>query len=198
MTYALAFLGSGIVVVLAGVALARHADAIAEATKIGRLWIGAVLLAAATSLPELGTDIAAVRLGATDLAVGDLFGSSMANMLILALIDLMPPRRAVLRRATLDHALAASLAICLNATAAALVVIRPDFPTWWVGPGSVVLFLSYVVGTRAVYRHVSREGAQEVTPPSTDGARPPPALRRSIVAFAIAALVILAAAPVFA
>lgn len=63
MSYVLAFLASGIVVALAGAALARYADAIAEVTKLGRLWIGSVLLAAATSLPELTTDISAVRLG---------------------------------------------------------------------------------------------------------------------------------------
>lgn len=91
MIYVSAFIASGLVVVLAGNALARYADAIAEATKLGRLWIGSVLLAGATSLPELATDISAVRLGATDLAVADLFGSSMANMLILAVIDLLPP-----------------------------------------------------------------------------------------------------------
>lgn len=76
MSYVLVFIASGTVMVLAGTALARHADAIAEATKLGRLWIGSVLLAGATSLPELTTDISAVRLGATDLAVGDHFGSN--------------------------------------------------------------------------------------------------------------------------
>ena len=91
MTYVLMFLAAGAVVVVAGTALARYADAIAKATGLGRLWIGSVLLAGATSLPELTTDVAAVRLGATDLAVGDLFGSSMANMLILAIIDLLSP-----------------------------------------------------------------------------------------------------------
>jgi len=125
MIYVLAFLASGVVVVFAGTALARSADAIAETTKVGRLWIGSVLLAGATSLPELATDISAVRMGAPDLAVGDLFGSSMANMLILAVIDLLPPRRQVLQHAAFDHALAAGLAISLNAMAAVLVFVRP-------------------------------------------------------------------------
>lgn len=66
-----------------------------------------MLLASATSLPELTTDLVAVRLGAPDLAVGDLFGSSMANMLILAIIDLVWRKKQVLQRAALDHALAA-------------------------------------------------------------------------------------------
>ncbi|MCK6545678.1 hypothetical protein L6R52_07410 [Myxococcota bacterium] len=196
MIYVLAFIASGVVVVLAGTALARSADAIAEATKLGRLWIGSVLLAGATSLPELTTDISAVRLGATDLAIGDLFGSSMANMLILAVIDLLPPRRQVLQQVAFDHALAASLAISLNALAAVLVLARPDFSLLWVGPGSLLLAVAYVAGTRVVYLHATREEA--AAPDPGDAGKAPVSLRRAVLGFAVAALVVLAAAPVFA
>lgn len=41
------------VVALAGTFLARSADQIAEITRLGRLLIGSILLAAGTSLPEL-------------------------------------------------------------------------------------------------------------------------------------------------
>lgn len=200
MIYVLGFLASGLVVVIAGTALAGHADAIAGATRIGRIWIGSVLLAGATSLPELTTDVAAVRLGAADLAAGDLFGSSMANMLILAVIDLLPPRRHVLQRVTLDHALAACLAISLNALAAVLVLVRPA-SSLWVGPGSLLLFLAYVAGSRAVYRHAAREEVQAQAPAAEDASAepPPPApLARAVAGFAVAALVVLLAAPLFA
>jgi cation:H+ antiporter len=191
--YALVFVASGAVVVLAGTRLARHADSIAEATRLGRLWIGSVLLAAATSLPELTTDVSAVRLGAADLAVGDLFGSSMANMLILALVDLLPPRRRVLRRATLDHALSASLAISVNALAAVLVVLRPERTLLSVGPGSLLLPLVYLAGTRAVYRQALREGpAAEAEGPAR------PVLSRAVRGFSLAALAVFVAAPAFA
>jgi cation:H+ antiporter len=194
VTFVLAFLVSGAVVVIAGAALARSADAIAEATKLGRLWVGSVLLAGATSLPELSTDVAAVRLGAVDLAVGDLFGSSMANMLILAGIDLLPPRRHVLRSAAFDHALAACLAISLNALAAVFVLAGNAAVAFGTSLGSVVLLVAYLAGTRAVFRHTRSR------PEATDtGATPAsPSLRQAGIRFGLAALVILAAAPVFA
>jgi cation:H+ antiporter len=201
MIYVLGFLASGLVVIIAGTALARHADAIAEVTKIGRIWIGSVLLAGATSLPELTTDLAAVRFGAVDLAVGDLFGSSMANMLILAAIDLLAPRKHVLQRVTLDHALAACLAISLNALAAVLVLVRPEASLAWVGPGSLFLFLAYVAGTRAAYRHAARETVHALAPTTEAApveASPPMSLRRAVAGFAVAALVVLLAAPVLA
>jgi cation:H+ antiporter len=210
MMYVVGFLVCGIVIVIAGTALARSADAIAEVTGMGRVWIGSVLLAAATSLPELTTGVAAVRFGAVDLAAGDLFGASMANMLILAAIDLLPPRRQLLQQVTLDHALAACLAISLNAVAAVLVLVRPEPSLLWIGPGSLFLFLAYVAGTHAVYRHATRD-ARAARAPAEGGApaslavpaepsakQPAMSLRRAVVGFVGAALVVLVAAPVFA
>ena len=198
MTYVLVFLVSGAVEVLAGAALARQGDRIAEMTGLGRLWIGLVLLAAATSLPELATDISAVRLHTVDLAVGDLFGSSMANMLILALIDLLPPRGQVMRLATFDNALAACLGIILNALAAVFVLARPGFAFLSVSPGTVLLVVIYLAGTRVVYRQAFRDGSRPDSPPpsSVRGARR--SLRRTMMGFLGATLAILAAAPAFA
>ncbi|TAJ51567.1 MAG: sodium:calcium antiporter [Nevskiaceae bacterium] len=194
MIYLLVFLLSGAVVVVAGTALARHADAIAEATRIGRLWVGSVLLAGATSLPELTTDLAAVRLGAPDLAVGDLFGSSLANMLILALLDLMPPRGQVLRNAGAGHVLAASLAISLNALAAVLVLVGLESSFLWIGPGSLLLFCAYLAGTRATYlQAVNGHGVV-----AEETAAPRSRLRPALYGFAAAALWVLLAAPAFA
>jgi cation:H+ antiporter len=195
------FIAAGAIVVVAGTYLARFGDAIAKRTRLGGLWIGAVLLAGATSLPELATDISAVRMGALDLAVGDLFGSSMANMLILALIDLLSPRREVLRRATLDHALAAGLAISLNALAVAFLLVPSGFLVAGVAPESAVLFLGYVLGTRAVYRNAMRDygpvpGKEPEVIKAVDERLP--TLRRALVGFAAAAGVTLAAAPLFA
>jgi len=192
MIYFAAFLATGGLVVFAGVALARHADAIAAATGLGRLWTGSLLLAGATSLPEFATDVSAVRLGAVDLAVGDLFGSSLANMLILAVIDFLPPRGRVMERAAFDHALAACLAMGLNALAAVLVFLGTSTAVLWVSPASVLLCALYVGGTRAVYRHATRNGL----PPAAPGSAPP--LGQAVRGFTGAALLILLAAPAFA
>ncbi len=190
------FLLTGSIVVLAGVALARSANALAEATGVGRVWIGSVLLAAATSLPEVATDVVAVRLGAPDLAAGDLFGSSMANMLILAGVDLLMRRQQVLRSATLDHALTACLAIILNALAAMFVLLRPTSTVLGVSPATILLALIYIVGTRAVYYDTLR--AAPVEPEGGDGRPTAPRARPALGRFAAAALVILLAAPALA
>lgn len=204
----LAFLLTGIVVVAAGTVLARNGDVIAARTNLGGLWVGSVLLALATSLPELATDIAAIRLGALDLAAGDLFGSSMANMLILALIALVPAGAGLFRRATLDHVLYASLAIVMTSIATGTILMRPTASVLGVGYGSLLLVVSYSVGSRAVYRHsaLARRAAATIemsgVPDEEEKAAVQPveerSLRRAVVMFAMASAVILVAAPRFA
>lgn len=202
----LTFLGAGALIVVAGIVLTGAADAISERTGLGRLWTGAVLLAAATSLPELVTDVAAVRIGAPDLAAGDLFGSSMANMAILALVALMQPSGGLFRQATLDHALTATLAISLNGLAAVFVLFRPPALFLGVSPASVLLAVGFAVGMRAIYRHGVRvTAAATLTEASAQAAgvaaarsRGGPSLRAASLRFAAAAAVVLAAAPRFA
>jgi cation:H+ antiporter len=198
VTFLLVFLASGAVIVVAGSSLARQADAIATATGLGRVWIGSVLLAGATSLPELTTDVVAVRMGATDLALGDLFGSCMANMLILAVLDLVARPRGILKRVGLDHALVTCLAIGLNSLAVVLVLVRPQFSILSISPGPLLIFIGYLVGTRAGFLHARREGATSTPERVSSGARAEPSLARALRGFALAAGVVLLIAPGFA
>src|SRR5215469_17989277 len=79
---------TGTAVVLAGILLGWSADRIAVATGLGEMWTGWVLLAGATSVPEFVTDTSAIKIHAANLAGGDLFGSSLTNMAILAVLAL--------------------------------------------------------------------------------------------------------------
>jgi cation:H+ antiporter len=69
--------------------LVRSADQIGTITGLSAGFIGATLLAIVTSLPELVATIAALRIGAFDLAVGNLFGSNLFNMFALGLTDVL-------------------------------------------------------------------------------------------------------------
>ncbi len=60
---------------------------IAEITGLGTGFVGTALLSFVTSLPELIAALAAVRMGAFDLAVGNLLGSNVFNMFGLAIAD---------------------------------------------------------------------------------------------------------------
>lgn len=182
-------------VVYAGIVLAKSADVIATKTGLGGLWLGMVLLAFATSLPELATAAVTVLIDAPDLAAGNLFGSNMANMLILAALNLVPGN-AVFRRASLDQALSATLAITLTAMAAGFVLLATPLAVGRLGPGSLLLITTYLVGSRAILRHTaSADGGEEPSPDADDG--PEWSLRKAAGIFLVGTVVVTVAAPVF-
>ena len=77
----LGFAISAIVVVVSGIFLIRASKEIALTTGVSASFMGAILVAIVTSLPELATSIGALRIGAYDMIVGNLFGSNMFNIL---------------------------------------------------------------------------------------------------------------------
>lgn len=154
-TLGLQFLVLAAIVAGAGTALARAADLIADATGLGRLLVGSVLLAAATSLPELAVDVAAVRDGHTDLAAGDLLGSSLMNLLILAAIDLCRRNgRKMLSREAASHALSATLAIAVTGLAGCAILTAGKLPAvvfFGIGGWSWAILVAYLLGARMLF-----------------------------------------------
>ena len=155
LVVSLEFLVLAVVVALAGTFLAKSADQIAEITRLGRLLVGSVLLAAATSLPELTVDISAVRQGMPDLAVGDLFGSSLMNLLILASLDLAHRSGGkMLSRESAAHALSAILGIALTAIATMAILTEPRLPGFsflGIGIWSWGILVAYILGIRMIF-----------------------------------------------
>lgn len=192
------------VVAAAGSLLARSADAIAEVTGLGRLLIGSLMLAAVTSLPELSVDIAAVRAGLTDLAAGDLFGSSLMNLLILAGIDLtIRSGRGMLSREAASHALSATLGIALTSLAGLAVLTAgklPEVTLLGISGWSWAILLAYLLGARMIFidQRISVRLAAEARAEAAV-AEPPHAatgpLWRSALLFAAAAVVLVLTGP---
>jgi cation:H+ antiporter len=194
-----AFAIAAAAVAWAGVHLARRGDELAERAGLSHLLVGMLLVASATSLPEVVTDVSAALGDAPDLAVGDLFGSSMVNMAILAVIDL-GHRKRVWPSVEIGHARVAAVAIGLTALAVMGVLTPPGISIGWVGIDTIVIAGGYVAAVAWMRRSpVGRHGEGEVLPVPTGWSRPNfGELRPVLLRFAGAALVILAVGPVLA
>lgn len=189
----LLFLLSAVAVILAGARLSRDGDTLAERTGLGGAWIGAILVAGATSLPELATGVYGVRAGEVNLAVGDIFGSCMANLLILAVADLSTRHVSVLTRVTANQVLVAGLGICLLATAIAGILTPVRFTVLGIGWAPAVIGVSYVMGMRLL--HVNRgQPAFETAAEAAVHRKQLPPMRTAVLGFVVAAAVILFAA----
>lgn len=195
----LTFLASAIVIIFAGTFLSRFADEIAEKTGFGRLLIGSILLAGATSLPELTVDISAVRAGMPDLAFGDLMGSSLFNLLILAMLDLSANSRGkMLSRQAAGHALSGNVSAALTAMVVLCLLAQPVSAHGELGGisyGLWVVLLGYLMGVRMIYFDQQVSSEKVAAQSLTETPVPHEPLWTSAAGFIAAAAVIVFAGP---
>lgn len=155
LTHFLQFGLAAIAIIVAGTFLVRFADQIAEATKLGRLFVGSVFLASATSLPELSVDISAIRNNMPDLAVGDLIGSSVFNLLILAIADLLHKGTSpIFSKASSKHALSGAMSMSVTAIAGISIFLEQRLQTFSfgeIGLGTLAIAIVYIFSLRLMY-----------------------------------------------
>ena len=88
------YLGLALLVVLLSTKLSSYVDALDKKTDLSGAFLGGVLLAAVTSLPELFTSLTAVlALNEPQLVQGDVLGSNVFNLCIPALLILCYMKR---------------------------------------------------------------------------------------------------------
>jgi cation:H+ antiporter len=157
-----------------GVKLSRYGDVIAEKTGMGGTWIGLILMASVTSLPELVTGVSAVTIVNTpDIAVGDVLGSCVFNLLIIVVLDFLYRKQSVYTLASQGHVLSAGFGILLIGFTGFNILLAASgtMPALGhVGIYSPIMILLYAVAMRTVFRyereHISAtaEGAAERYP----------------------------------
>ena len=156
------FLATALVIVFGGTQLARYGDVLGEKSGLGRSWIGLVLLAATTSLPELFTGFSATALSALpEIAMGDVLGSCMFNLLILSFMDAIQPEP-LSARAHQGHALSIGFGLLLLGVAGLGLLAGPHMPALgWVGLPSLALIALYFVAMRLIFTHEQHRRARE-------------------------------------
>ncbi|MCR4403717.1 MAG: sodium:calcium antiporter [Candidatus Acetothermia bacterium] len=162
MSYGLAWLVFVIcaaTIFLASRRLTAAADEIALGTGLGRVFIGSVLLAAVTSLPEVATEGAAASMRLVDIALGDLFGSNIYNMTILAVAGIIWGRGALLGVASTSHLATAFMGMLLSAIAALGLLTRPNIGLLGVGVEVYIILAIYSVGIWNLRRNRISEAA---------------------------------------
>ena len=156
-------------IVVAATFLARSADVIADKTGLGRSFIGVVMLATATSLPELGTGVSAIVLvGESDLAAGDAFGSNLFNLFIIGLLDIYWRKGPLLTFVSYTSALVGALGGLLIAIGAVAMIIHNltiSVANWRVSPVSTLMLAGFLVAIFLVHRaERSRESENSSVP----------------------------------
>ncbi|MGE5189225.1 MAG: sodium:calcium antiporter [Gemmatimonadota bacterium] len=126
-TVRLGFAANAAAVVAAAVLLPKVGAGIAARTGLGQTFVGNILVAFATSLPEVVVSAAAVRMGSVDLAIGNLFGSNLFNLgVVLAVDDLAFAQGPLLSLVDPGHLVSALSATAMTAIAVVGLTYRAE------------------------------------------------------------------------
>jgi cation:H+ antiporter len=183
-----------VLIAISGSKLSGYGNVIAEKTGISGTFVGLVLLAVVTSLPELISSISAVTLAnAPDIAIGAILGSCVFNLLILVVLDFLYREQSVYSKAHQGHVLSAAFCIVLIGFTGFSVLessagILPSLAH--VGLYTPVIVAAYLLAMRTVFQYERDNRAEyvsAVTEPITDLT-----LRQATIRYGAAALVVIA------
>jgi cation:H+ antiporter len=192
----LSFFGCTAVIVYSGAKLAKYGDIIAEKTGLGRAWIGLVLIASVTSLPELITGVSSVTVaGSPNIAVGDVLGSCVFNMLIMAVLDAQYRIMPISGKAHQGAILSAAFGILLLSTIALSILSKKYMtPLGWIGPYSLFFIIVYLVSMRLVYFYERRQLAAFLKEKSIQMKYEDIATKTAVVHYVLNAIIVIIAA----
>jgi len=189
------FLISAVAIILAGTKLSDYGDVIAIKTGLGQALVGSILVAGATSLPEVVTSSTASIIGAPDIAIGNVFGSNTFNLMILALVDLLHGAGPFMLKVHSKHILSALLGILLSGLATLFILANYltdlNLEFLGVGLGSLAILATYLVGTRLIFRYEKKHQLEEEEEEGLVDLET--SLKEAIIGFSISAIIIVIA-----
>lgn len=137
---------SALVILTAGYLLVSSADAFATLTGADAGIVGFLVVGLATSLPEISSITAAIRLKRYQMAIGDVFGTNIFNVLLIFLADLFYREGPVLEETGQFEAVGAILAVMLTGIFLAGLIGRRDRTIFRMGHDSFVALLIFAFG----------------------------------------------------
>jgi cation:H+ antiporter len=147
----LRLVATGGIILVAGFVLTRTSEGLAEQTDLGESFVGVVLLAIATSLPEVSSVIAAVRNQRYEMAYGDILGTNLFDIVLIAIADIFYVGPAILGEVGTFSAFGALLGIAVTAIALVGLLERRDTTVARMGVDSIGIIVVYVSGLVVLY-----------------------------------------------
>ncbi len=139
------------IVIIAAVFLPKIGEGIAETTGLGQTFVGNIFIAVSTSLPEVVVSLSAVRIDAIDLAIGNLFGSNIFNILILAIDDILFIKGPLLSFVNQNHIISALSAIVMTIIAIIGLTYRAEKKPLFLAWDSIGIIVIYAINLMLLY-----------------------------------------------
>ena len=144
---------AAIIIFIAGSKLSRLGDIIAEKTGISHAWMGAFFLAMMTSLTELVTSSSSVLIEkAPNLALGNIFGSILFNIFLIAVLDLLNGHAPLFSKVGKRIFSSVFISILLLFLVLFFFIFKIRFQLYNVGINSIVIFFAYIISVRFLFK----------------------------------------------
>lgn len=140
------------IILVCGVLLVNAADTLAEQTGLGTSFIGITLLSFTTSMPELSTSIAAVRVKAYTMAISNIFGSNLIMTFLILPVDIFYMEGSIINAIDKSAAFALAAGIMLTAIYCLGLLIRPKKKIMGMGVDSMAVLVTYLVSLSVLYQ----------------------------------------------
>jgi cation:H+ antiporter len=137
---------AGMAILIGGTTLALTGGAIAEKSGLGASIVGFTLVGFCTSLPELSSVLAALKLRRYQLAIGDVFGTNLFNTQIIFIADLFYRDGSVLNSAGSFEVAAACLSVIMTGIFVVGMLERRDKTVWRMGTDSALALAVFAFG----------------------------------------------------
>ncbi|MGB2706051.1 MAG: hypothetical protein WBC74_04275, partial [Candidatus Omnitrophota bacterium] len=134
------------VIVGSGIWLAYIGKELSEIMGLNQSFVGSLFIGLATTLPEITVSVTALLIGAREIAVANMLGSNLFNMVIIFTNDILYRKAPILEAASPDHAWQAFSVMAMTAAVILAMATKQKKKflniSWYVP----VLFIIFLVG----------------------------------------------------
>jgi len=147
---------AAVAIIGAGIWLSFVGDEIAKTTGWDTSFVGSLFLAIGTSLPELVVAVAALRLGAIDMAVANILGANMLDVAHIFTVDLFYSQGPILSSVSSAHLITAGVVAAMSLVVIVGLRFRQKRKTfiiisWY----ALALIGLYILGVYALFTGLS-------------------------------------------
>jgi len=143
---------NALVVIGAALLLPHFAEQFSNQTGLDKSFTGTVLLAASTSLPEVAVSVAAIRMGAIDMAVGNLLGSNLFNVFILAIGNIFYRKGHILVDASESNIISVFSIITMTAIAIVGLTYRSKNKFFFLAWDTLLIVIMFIFNMVILYK----------------------------------------------
>jgi len=139
---------AALTIAVSGIWLSYIGNDLANVMGLSQNFVGSLLLGLATTLPEITVSIAAIRIGAKELAVANMLGSNLFNITIIFMNDVIYRKAPIFKVLSQQHIMTAFVVIIMTVIIITGLILKPKNKTkLGLSMYSIALIAVFIIGT---------------------------------------------------